>query len=110
MTVTNCTTTTPPPPTSIGSETTLTIKPSEDLDFRQDFRAKVKVTADGVVPTGKVKLYVDGEKVGKGTLENGKLVIKITRDLPRGKHKVVAEYLGAGTVQESKDKVKITIT
>ena len=76
----------------------------------EDFKAKIKVTADGVVPTGKVKLYADGKKIGKGTLENGKLIIKVTANLPRGKHKIVAKYLGADIVKESKDKVKITIT
>jgi Zn-dependent metalloprotease len=107
--VTNCTTGTPPPPADLESETTLKIKPRETLDFGQDFRAKIKVKAAGVVPTGKVKLYVDGNKVGKGTLKNGKLVIEVTRNLPPGKHKVVAEYLGADNVEESQDKVTITV-
>ena len=109
--VTNCTTGTPPPPppADVASETRMKIKPSETLSLGQDFRAKIKVTADGVVPTGKVKLFVDGDKVGKGTLKNGKVVIEVTRDLPPGKHKVVAEYLGAGTVEESQDKVTITV-
>jgi hypothetical protein len=108
--VTNCNTDTPPPAEDVASETTMTIKPSTKLDFRQDFRAKVEVTADGVVPTGKVKLFVKGKMVGKGMLENGKVVIKVTRDLPRGKHKVLAQYLGAGNVEPSSTKVRIKIT
>lgn len=93
----------------VESETDLTIKPRKTLGFTQDFRAKVKVSADGVAPTGSVKLYVDGKKVGKGKLEDGKVVIKVTRNLAPGKHKVVAEYLGADGVEKSRDKVTITV-
>ncbi len=97
-------------PGDVASTTTLKIKPSESLDYRQDFRAKIKVQAAGVTPEGKVKLFADGQKIGRGTLVKGKLVIKVTRNLAVGTYKIVAEYLGSDTVLPSSDKVRITIT
>jgi hypothetical protein len=93
----------------LGSTTTLKIKPSKNLDFRQDFKAKIKVKAAGTKPTGKVKLFADGKRIGSGKLKNGKLVIKVTRNLAPGTHKIKAKYKGSDTVKPSSDSVTITI-
>ena len=104
VTVTSCDVSATP------SRTTVKIKPGKRLDFRQDFRAKIKVKAAGATPEGKVKLFADGDRIGSGKLKNGKLVIKVARNLAPGTYKIVAEYKGSDTVKPSRDSVKITIT
>jgi Zn-dependent metalloprotease len=99
----------PGPGEKADSTTTLKVKP-RNPDYKEDWKAKVKVKAEGgVEPTGKVKVFADGKKVGKGRLDDGKVVIKVTKNLKPGKYKVVAKYLGSSTVEPSKDKVKIRI-
>jgi hypothetical protein len=99
----------PGPPVPVDSTTVLRIKDKKP-EFREDFKAKVKVKAEGVAPRGKVKLLADGKKVGKGRLNaKGKVIIKVTKNLKPGKYKVVAKYRGSSTVEPSKDKVKIRI-
>ena len=45
--------------------------------------------------TGKVRIKVDGKKIGTVKLKDGRAVLKVKRMLARGKHKVVAVYLGS---------------
>jgi Zn-dependent metalloprotease len=106
--VTNCE---PVPPTGkVDSTTKLRIRP-KNLEYRENFKAKIRVKAEGVVPTGKVKLLANGKRIGKGTLNaKGKLVLFIKRDLTPGVYKMVAKYLGSATVKRSKDKVFVTIS
>ncbi|GAB3260896.1 M4 family metallopeptidase [Nocardioides dilutus] len=108
VTVSNCVA---PPAGKVDSTTKLRIRPKH-LEFKEDFKAKIRVKAEGgVVPTGKVKLLANGERIGKGTLNaKGRLVLIIKRNLPPGLYKMVAKYLGSATVKKSSDKVMVTIT
>jgi hypothetical protein len=105
--ITNCE---PKDDGKVDSKTRLRIRP-KDLEYKEDFKAKIRVTAEGVVPTGKVKLFADGKRIGKGTLNaKGKLVLFIKRDLRPGRHKMVAKYLGSATVERSRDRVFVKIS
>jgi hypothetical protein len=105
--VTNCE---PVTTGKVDSTTKLRIRP-KNLEYRENFKAKIRVKAEGVVPTGKVKLFADGKRIGKGTLNaKGRLVLFIKRDLKPGWYKMVAKYLGSATVKRSRDKVFVKIS
>jgi len=115
VTVEICTATaTPPAPPApgapIASETVLRIKP-KSLNYKEDFKAKIKVKTEGEPAQGKVKLFADGKKIGKGILQDGRirLILEIEKNLKPGKVKFVAKYLGSSKVLASKDKQKKNI-
>lgn len=88
----------------------LKVKPKHP-DYKGDLKVKIKVTAIDAEPTGTVKLFASGKKVGKGMLNSsGKLVIKVTKNLKPGKYKMVAKYPGTSAVQRSRDKVRVRIS
>jgi hypothetical protein len=63
-------------------------------------RAKVAKDA-GIVPTGKVKLFVNGDKVDAGTLSGGKATLSFTPE-KKGAYKVVVKYHGDGSYTRGK--------
>jgi hypothetical protein len=92
-----------------GSTTRAKIKPRKPA-FRKDFRTIVRVKAeDGSTATGKVVIKVDGTWMGKGKLDNGRLVYKVKKNLKVGKHKLVAIYKGSSTVEKSRDKLRFRV-
>ena len=52
----------------------------------------MKVAAEGTTPTGRVVVRIDGKKVGAKRLDDGRVVLKVTKNLKVGKHKLVARY------------------
>ena len=53
---------------------------------------------------------LSGDKpVGTGTLTDGMVTIKITKDFPVGKRSFVANYLGSDSVSVSRDRFMVTI-
>jgi hypothetical protein len=73
---------------------------------------KVKVNLPGITVTkapGKVKVY-DGKKlIGTATIKNGKLVLKLKKKLPKGKHKIKVKYAGSAQVAKFTKTVKVTV-
>ena len=88
--------------------TKLKVKPASPK-FQQDFKAVIKVKATGAEVDGKVRLLADGQLIGRGTLEDGKLVIRVKKNLAPGSYKMVAKYLGTDEFTKSKDKVTVII-
>ncbi|NYE38703.1 Zn-dependent metalloprotease [Nocardioides cavernae] len=97
-----------PLPGKAESTTTAKVKP-EKPRHKQDFRVVVKVEADGTTPTGKVEVRIDGTKVGTARLDDGRLVLKVKKNLKVGSHKLVAKYLGSDTVGTSRDKLTFKV-
>ena len=82
-------TTTPTPTSAVDSDTAAKVRPAKP-SLREDFRVVVKVTATGTTPTGRVVVRIDGKLVGAKVLRNGKIVLKVKKDLALGKHTLVA--------------------
>jgi Zn-dependent metalloprotease len=91
-----------------ASTTRAKVKPAKPR-FKQDFKVIVRVTADGVTPTGRVKVRIDGELVRTKRLDDGRIVFKVTKNLKVGKHKLVAVYEGSDTVEKSRDKLTFKV-
>ncbi len=91
-----------------ASTTEAKVKP-EKPRYKQDFKVVVKVAADGTTPTGRVEVRIDGTKVGSGRLDDGRLVLEVTKNLKVGKHKLVAKYLGSDSVADSRDKLTFKV-
>ena len=78
-----------------SSTTTAKVKPAKPR-FKRDFKVVVKVAAEGTTPTGRVVVRIDGKKVGAKRLDDGRVVLKVTKNLKVGKHKLVATLQGLG--------------
>lgn len=100
-----------PTPTPTGkSETDTKVKLKPRKVHRGDaFKVIVKVTSAAGEATGKVKVLLDGKSVAKRRLDDGRVVVRVKRLLTLGKHKVVAKYLGSGTMQRSKDDARLRV-
>jgi hypothetical protein len=72
-------------------------------------RAAVAVTASGTTPTGAVQILSGDRQVGTGTLTDGMVTIRITKDFPVGKRVFVANYLGSDSVSASRDRFMVRI-
>jgi Zn-dependent metalloprotease len=103
--------TTTPTPTPTGkSETDTTVKVKPRKVHRGDaFKVIVKVTSSAGEVTGKVKVLLDGKRIAKRRLDDGRVVVRVKRLLTLGKHKVVAKYLGSDTMQRSKDDARLRV-
>ena len=67
------------------------------------------MTATGTTPTGAVQILSGDKPVGTGTLTDGVVTIRITKDFPVGKRRFVAKYLGSDSVSASRDSFVVTI-
>ena len=97
-----------PAPETVDSKTDVKVKPAKP-SFRENFKVVVKVTAEGTTPTGKVVIRIDGKRMGKGRLEDGRIVFRIKRDYAIGKHVVIAKYKGSDTVERSRERVRFRV-
>lgn len=71
-------------------------------------KLKLKLTGVTTVP-GKVKVY-DGKKLlGKATVKNGKLTLKLKKHLAKGKHKLKLKYAGSAQVGKFNKAVKLKV-
>ena len=91
-----------------ASTTRAKVKPAKPR-FKQDFKVVVRVKAEGTTPTGRVVVRIDGKKVGAKRLDDGRIVLKVKKNLKVGKHKLVARYLGSDSVEASKDTLRFKV-
>lgn len=103
----------PPPPAAVPTQ----LASKMTLKFKGGRTAKVIATvktASGVVTSGKVKFNVDKNRAkavikirkGKATLKLRQIVL---RQLGRGRHKIVAKFVGSPTARASKATVRFKI-
>ncbi|WP_457207339.1 Ig-like domain-containing protein, partial [Nocardioides sp. P5_C9_2] len=91
------------------SETTLKVKPKKPA-FKQDFKAITKVKSlGGETPTGTVKFRLDGKKLVGKTLKDGRIVLKMKKNIKVGKHMLVATYKGDTDTWWSRARLRIFI-
>ncbi len=89
--------------------TTVIRKPDNLPSYGEDFTIRAKVTASGLVPTGKVVIKKDGKVIGQGMLKNGRVKITVTKNLKVGTHKLLAKYLGSSVTQPSRHTFRFRI-
>jgi Zn-dependent metalloprotease len=105
VTISNCDKNAP----TVTASTT-TAKTVKKVKATKDFKVRVKVAKKPNGPAaGFVKILMDGKSIGGGKLDNGRVVITVKRNLPLGKHKLVAAYQGNGTTKPSKDPFTIRV-
>lgn len=63
----------------------------------------------GPVSGGKVVAKEGSKTVGSGTLKAGKVVLKLSKKLKVGKHKITVSYVGIPSVGGSSDKVVVKV-
>jgi hypothetical protein len=101
-------------PAQIGSivlskqAATVKAKAPKSVDKGDVVKVKGKVSNEysktgGVAPTGKLIVKDGKKKVGKGTVKNGKFVIKV-KGLKAGSHKLVVTYQGDAYTAKGKSK------
>ena len=54
-------------------------------------------------------MRIDGKKVGAKVLSDGRIVLKVRKDLAVGKHTLVARYRGSDTVERSRDRLTFRV-
>lgn len=100
---------TPPGSGTVGSTTEAKVKPRKPRAGK-DFKVVATVTADdGSTPRGKVEVRIDGKLVATERLDDGRVVVKVTKDLRAGTHKLAVRYLGKDDVEGSVDKLTFTV-
>jgi subtilisin family serine protease len=107
-TTTPPTTTPTPAPGMVETDTSVRIKPKKP-SYRENFKVVVKVEADGATPTGRIVLRIDGKRMGRAKLEDGRAVFRIERDYFVGKHVAQAKYKGSDTADTSKDRIRFRV-
>ena len=88
------------------SRTVVEVAPRK-LEFKDNFRIVTEVRANRAgspVPTGVVKVRIDGRLVGKGSLEDGWFVLRMTQNLSPGRHMIAVTYQGDDTTWWSRDR------
>ncbi len=98
--------TTPPPTPPTGKADSRTVVRTSGKKFRQGQRFTVTVVVRSTPrATGKVRIRVDGQVVKRVSLRRGKSVVKL-RITRKGKHRIVADYLGSDLVADSASKAR----
>jgi ABC-type phosphate transport system substrate-binding protein len=99
---------TPAPPATTKARTTLKETYKKSYAKGATVKGKVKVTESATgAATGKVVVKRGTKTVGKGTVKNGVVTIKLTK-LKKGKNKLVASY--AGDTAFAASKLTFTVT
>jgi predicted extracellular nuclease len=94
-----------------GSTVTATATPSVIKKKKDTSRIDVTVTgAEGITPTGKVKIKVDGVTVGKVTLSGGQASLVIGPFDDPGVYTVKVRYLGDDVTAPGLATVDLTVT
>ena len=65
------------------STTTAKVKPAKPR-FKRDFKVDREGRGRGTTPTGRVVVRIDGKKVGAKRLDDGRVVLKVTKNLKVG--------------------------
>ncbi|MFD5792030.1 Ig-like domain repeat protein [Streptomyces diastatochromogenes] len=93
--------------TVVKATPTLTVTAPSRISHTKHAVITVKVSATGVTPTGKIRIYNGSTLVGSGTLSGGKVTITIAR-LSKGKHTLSIRYGGSSYVKAKSKSVTIT--
>ena len=95
----------PAPPLPPASSTVAALAKPKKVTKGLSFKVKATVTSTSGIPTGVVQVYAGSKRLGKGTLSNGKVKLKISKKkakkLKVGKNTLTASYLGSATVAPS---------
>ena len=74
-------------------------------------RLDITVTgAQGVTPTGVVKILVDGAVVGRATLDDGRASVVVGPFADAGVRVVKVRYVGDDVTERSHARVELTVT
>ncbi len=93
---------------AVASETEA--KGPKKVRFGQDFDVRVKVgSASPDDATGDVEIRAAGEVIARGSLENGRVKLRVRDDLSIGRHELVAAYLGDDSTEPSEDSFTVTV-
>jgi M6 family metalloprotease-like protein len=87
---------------------TTVAKAPKKVVFKRNFKVKATVSGTGGA-TGTVEVYKGKKRLGKGTLVNGTVKIKVKKNLKVGKHRLTVKYLGSDSLLASQDTVKVKI-
>ncbi|MGW3151886.1 Ig-like domain repeat protein [Streptomyces sp. NPDC001177] len=93
--------------TVVKATPTLTVTAPTRISHLKHATVSVKVSATGVTPTGKVRIYKGSTLVGSGTLSGGKVTVTIAR-LAKGTHTLSVRYAGNSFVKAKSKSVTIT--
>ncbi|WP_310528951.1 M4 family metallopeptidase [Nocardioides sp.] len=97
-----------PTPSKASTTTHVKVRPAR-VERGEAFKVIVSVTSAAGEATGKVKVLLDGTKIGRLTLDDGRAMMRVEKFLKLGKHKVVAKYLGSATMLTSSDDVRLRV-
>ncbi|HXH79948.1 Ig-like domain-containing protein, partial [Nocardioides sp.] len=101
----------PAPAAMKASRTVVKVRPGR-LEHREDFRVVVQVTSiaeDAPTPTGSVTIRIDGRRIDVGRLEDGRYVLRVTRNLNVGRHMVAATYSGDSVTMWNRDRQSLRV-
>lgn len=93
------------------SETFARVK-AKKPSFGENFKiiAAVRALADqSPVPTGKVKIRLDGRLIDVGVLTRGRYVLKVVRNLKIGMHTISVTYKGDSSTSSSRDRHRFRV-
>ena len=94
-----------------GATVTATATPDRVQRKKTASRIDITVSGDqGVTPTGRVRVKVDGVEVGTATLSDGKASVTVGPFSTAGEHEVTVRYLGDDVTEKAKATVTITVT
>ena len=99
-------TTQPTPVTRATTRTTITA-PRRIVEAGR-VRVKIRVRADGLVPSGVVKVYDGTRRVARVRLSDGRASVRVR--LEPGKHRLVARYVGSAAALPSAGSVRLRAT
>ena len=89
---------------------TTTAKAPRKVRFHRDFPVWVKVaTASGAPAAGAVEIRDGDRTIASGQLVRGQVVIRVREDLARGRHDLVAAYLGNEDTEPSQDAFTVRV-
>jgi predicted extracellular nuclease len=94
-----------------ASTVTATATPDRIKKKQETSRIDVTVTgAQGVTPTGKVKILVDGVKVGRATVTDGTASYVVGPFPTAGVRTITVKYVGDDVTRSSKASTTVTVT
>ncbi|MBC2933293.1 Ig-like domain-containing protein [Nocardioides sp. zg-1228] len=96
------------PTGKVASRTKVTVKPKKPR-VKQDFSVVVTVKSRGADATGKVVVRVDGTLVKTARLSDGRVVVKVRKNLAVGAHTVSASFGGSDAVRKSRNTVRFRV-
>ncbi|MCW2832987.1 MAG: Thermolysin metallopeptidase [Nocardioides sp.] len=99
-----------PNPSKFDTETLVKIKPKKP-EFGENFKAVALVDSLGgkTLATGIVKFRLDGKKIGQATLEDGRAVLWLKKNVAIGMHHIVATYKGDTKNWWSRDRLRFWV-